>query len=209
MNRKRPRCLLLDLGMVMVDLNYDRFATCMRELTGLDPSQLQVLFAAEDLGKKFETGGLTSEQFFAEVSRRTGGKMLWPEFLDAWSSIIGRAMIPDAILADLAGNVRLWAISNTNALHFDFLSRNFTFLRHFQGVVLSHEVGALKPDPRIFHHALEKMRTDPEDVLFVDDQEANINAARELGIDAFRFLDPDQFADEMAVRGLLRARPKH
>jgi glucose-1-phosphatase len=198
-----PKYLLLDLGMVMVDLNYDRFAARMKKVTGLDPPQLQALFAAEDLGRKLETGRLTGEQFFEEVSRRTGGTMQREEFLDAWSSIIGKAMIPDETIATLAGNIRLWAISNTNALHYDFLSRNFGFLRHFEGMVLSHEVGVLKPHPKIFHHALERMQANPAEVLFVDDQEANIKAARELGIEAFQFLDPIQFAAELARRGLL------
>jgi glucose-1-phosphatase len=203
MNQRTPKCLLLDLGLVMVDLDYGRFGARMKALTGLNRAQLQAIFAADDLGRRFETGSLTGEQFFAEVCRRTGREMMWAEFLDAWNSIIGAAVIPDQTIAVLAGNVRLWAISNTNELHFGFLSRNFSFLSYFEGVILSHEVGVLKPDSRIFHIALSRMQADPAGVLFVDDQEANITAARELGIDSFQFLDPDQFAAELARRGLL------
>jgi len=86
------------------------------------------------------------------------------------------------VLATLAANARLWAVSNTNRTHLDFLARSFTFLRHFEGLILSYDVGALKPDLRIFQQALRKSGAPASDLLFVDDQEINVKAARTLGI---------------------------
>lgn len=197
------RCLLLDLGMVLVGLNYRVLAEKMRVLTGLDPAQLQALLTADRLVQRFESGALAGTEFYEEVCRRLGIRIPWPEFLEAWNSVLDQALVPDELLAELERNVRLWAISNTNNLHFDFLTRHFTFPRHFEGFVLSYEVGALKPDARIFLRALEKMQARPSEVLFVDDLDANVKAAQELGIDAFRFQSPDQFAAELKSRGLL------
>ena len=53
---------------------------------------------------------------------------------------------------------------------------------------LSHEVGVLKPDARIFNTALERAGVEAERALFVDDQAANVAGARELGIDSFNYL---------------------
>jgi len=207
MNREARRCLLLDLGKVLVAVNYEEFARRMKRLTGLDPGQLQAMFAAGQLGKRFEAGLISGRDFFDEICRRTGACLDFEAFAAAWNSMIGPPMIADSLLADLARRTRLWIISNTNEMHYRHMTGRFDFLRRFEGCVLSYEVGVAKPDARIFRAALERMQAPASQVVFVDDLEANVAAARALGIDAFRFLDPDQFASELAARGLLLKAP--
>jgi len=197
------RCLLLDIGLVLIDLNYERFANEMAALTGLEPPQLEALITADGLVQKLELGKMTGAEFYEEACRRVGTRFPWHEFLAAWGSVLDQPLIPDQWLAVLACNARLWALSNTNELHFEYMKEHYASLRHFEGFILSHQVGALKPDPRIFLHALEKMQARAVDVLFVDDQEANVRAAQALGIEAFRFLYPDQFAVQLRSRGML------
>jgi len=48
-----------------------------------------------------------------------------------------------------------------------------------------------KPEPEIFHIALERAQVKPEEVLFLDDFEANLEAAKALGIDGI-FVTPDE-----------------
>jgi putative hydrolase of the HAD superfamily len=61
----------------------------------------------------------------------------------------------------------------------------------FDAVVISGEVGMRKPEPRIFHHALGLVGLPGEACVFVDDIEANIVAARGLGIAGIHHRDPD------------------
>jgi len=197
-----PRILLLDIGMVLVGLNFQPLAERMKALAGVQPDELQTALTQGNLVRAFETGQISGRDFHAEVCRRLGSDIPWEEFLEAWYSIFDRPIIPDEMLGALAHSLPLWALSNTNKLHFDFMMRRFTFLRHFQGFVLSHEVGALKPDARIFLAALERIGAPAGDILFVDDQEANVQAARDLGIDAFQFDGLEKFAAELQSRGL-------
>jgi putative hydrolase of the HAD superfamily len=203
MNRAgQPRCLLLDIGMVLVGLDFKPLADRMQILAGLEPERLQTVFSAENLVRKYESGKISETDFHAEVCRRIGTYIPWDEFWQAWCSVFAQPLLPDELLDALARQTPLWALSNTNKFHFEYLRTQYTFLRHFTGFVLSHEVGALKPDPRIFLQALEKTGMPPSDVLFADDLEANVRAARALGIGAFQFLDAEQFAAEMRSRGL-------
>ena len=199
----QPRHVLLDIGMVLVGLNFGRLAEKMGKLTGLDASQLKELLTAHNLIRRYETGEINSTEFYQEVCRRAGTGISWPDFLEAWNSIFERPLVPDEMLASLAQRIHLWAVSNTNPLHMEFMTREFTFLRHFKGFVLSHEVGALKPDGRMFSRALELTQAPASDVLFIDDQKDYVRAAQELGIDGFRFQDANQFAAELRARGLL------
>ena len=197
-----PRFLFLDIGHVLVRLDYKHLADRMQALTGFAPGQAQAMLTAEGLLTKFETGKITGTEFYEEVCRRIGFRIRWQEFLELWDSVVRQPLIPDEVLLALAQRIHLWAISNTNELHFDFMARQFAFLRHFEGMILSYEVGALKPGKQIFLRALEKAQAQASEALFVDDQETNVKAAQELGIDAFRFLNADQFVAELKARGI-------
>jgi putative hydrolase of the HAD superfamily len=203
MTANPPRHLLLDIGMVLVRLDYRPLAEKMRTLARIEPAQLRAILTGNELVQEFETGKLSETKFYEEVCRRIGTNIPRSEFFEAWNSVIADQLVSDHVLAMLAGKAHLWAISNTNRTHIDFLVRSFTFLRHFEGLILSYEVGALKPDARIFQEALRKSGALASDLLFVDDLEINVNAARVLGIDGFTFLSPAQFEGEMTIRGLL------
>jgi FMN phosphatase YigB (HAD superfamily) len=203
MSSDAVECLLLDVGKVLIDLNYQDLAHRMLALTGLGPAQLQKMLREDGLVERFETGKMQGAQFYEEICRRTGTRISWPEFLAIWNSILGPPLVPEELIAALARKVRLWIISNTNELHFDFMTRHYAFPRHCEGFVLSHEVGVLKPDARIFTHAVAKMQVDPSRVLFADDQEVNVKAAQDLGICAFQCRDSGQFSAELKLRGVL------
>ncbi len=203
MSADKPRLLLLDIGMVLIELNFNPLAKTLHSLSGIAPAQLQEVLTGEGLIQKYETGQIEAAAFHQEVCRRIGADIPWPAFLDAWNSVFDKPLIPDEVLAAAARKSRLWAISNTNKLHFDYMLRNFTFLRYFEGFVLSHEVGVLKPDAGIFLQALERTQEPASAVLFVDDQEANVRAARDLGIESLQFVSPPQLAADLSARGLL------
>ena len=71
------------------------------------------------------------------------------------------------------------------------------FAELFDAVVISGEVGMRKPEPRIFHHALELVALPGEECVFIDDIEANIVAARALGIAGIHHQDPDTTLAEL------------
>ena len=69
--------------------------------------------------------------------------------------------------------------------------------------VLSGEAGLAKPDPEIFHLACRRFGRAPQDLLFIDDSAANIDAARTLGFDVHHFTDPAALRPALEIRGLL------
>ncbi|KAB8197576.1 HAD-IA family hydrolase [Nonomuraea phyllanthi] len=67
----------------------------------------------------------------------------------------------------------------------------------FDAVVISGEVGMRKPEPRIFHHALGQIGLPGEECVFIDDIEANILAARALGIAGIHHQDANSTITEL------------
>ena len=76
------------------------------------------------------------------------------------------------------------------------------WLGRFDHLTFSHRLGIAKPDPAIYRHAAEGLGVAPGRVLFVDDREDNIRAAREAGMQAIQYTSPEEFAQAMHEAGL-------
>ena len=108
------------------------------------------------------------------------------------------------VLAELReAGVPLYALSNWSAETFPRALELYEFLRWFDGYVISGEVGLTKPDPRIYEHLLATFSLEPGDVFFTDDLLANVEAARELGIEAAVFRGPEPLRRDLVDAGFL------
>ena len=68
----------------------------------------------------------------------------------------------------------------------------------FDDMVISAEIGVAKPDPRIYHVALQNLMVKPEESVFIDDMLRNVEAARKIGMYAVQFIQPDQAVTELS-----------
>ena len=94
-------------------------------------------------------------------------------------------------------------VSNTNTLHFEMIRETYGhLLRHFDHLVLSYEVHAMKPQAEIFQAAVERAGCRPQECFYTDDIAAYIEAARRMGIDAVTFESRIQLEGEMRRRGI-------
>jgi 2-haloacid dehalogenase len=126
----------------------------------------------------------------------------WPEMLAG--PIEGTV----ALLPQLrAGGARLYALSNWSAETFPIALRRFPFLDWFDGIVISGDVGAVKPDARIFEHLVARYAIEPGRAVFIDDSAVNVEAAGRLGFVALQFVDAPSLRHDLEELGLLgRAR---
>jgi 2-haloacid dehalogenase len=101
-----------------------------------------------------------------------------------WEKSIAGAIQPNvAVLRRLkAAGYPLHGLSNFSTEKFALMQRRFDFFRLFETILLSAEVGLLKPDERIFRIMLQRIACQPEDCIYIDDSAANIQAARQLGM---------------------------
>jgi putative hydrolase of the HAD superfamily len=64
-------------------------------------------------------------------------------------------------------------------------------------MVISAEVGVMKPDPQIYQLALEKLNVTPAESVFIDDFTQNVEGARAVGMNVIQFAAHDQAMDEL------------
>jgi 2-haloacid dehalogenase len=111
------------------------------------------------------------------------------------------------VLSDLRErDVRLLALTNWSAETFPIARDRYPFLAWFEAIVVSGEVGIAKPDVRIFETLIERHGVEPRRTAFVDDTEANIAVAEELGFIGLRFADPETLRGDFERLGLLDPR---
>jgi 2-haloacid dehalogenase len=109
-----------------------------------------------------------------------------------------------AILRELeAGGTPLYCLTNFSTEKFPLCLGRFDFFGAFDGIVVSGEIGMVKPDRAIYDHLVETYDLTPAQCLFIDDNRANVAGARAAGWQAVRFVSPDQLRRELAARGLL------
>ena len=98
---------------------------------------------------------------------------------------------------------RLFGLSNWPAEKFALVRPKYPFFEWFDDLVISGEVGLVKPEKAIFHLLLERINQPPDECLFIDDHESNILTARNLGFQTILFQSPQQLAAELHRNGIL------
>ena len=200
------RAIILDLGNVIVGLDFPRAYRAAASLTGLSANEIPELIRAANLARPYERGELTSEEFYQRFCCALGLKISYQEFVDLWSDMFQpEPILTDVLLGELAASTKLLMLSNTNEIHFEFIRRRYPLLRHFHDFVLSYRVGAMKPDAAIYLDAVRRAGCEPGECFFVDDIEENVAAARKLGIDAEVFVSANELEAQLSERGILPA----
>ena len=97
----------------------------------------------------------------------------------------------------------VYGLSNFASVKFALARKMFDFLNEFDECVISGDVGVVKPDPRIFEILFERVGRPPGELLFIDDQIANVRAAEALGMAAIQFRPGVDLESELAARGAL------
>ncbi|HTW67631.1 MAG TPA: HAD family phosphatase [Bryobacteraceae bacterium] len=198
------KAILLDLGNVVVPFDLKPAFARMAELSGCPREEVSRRIRATGLVAPFERGEIEAETFARELSAALDLKISYAEFCDWWSCVfLEHTLVPEAMLRDLRSRYRLLALSNTNPIHFAALRAGYPLLRHFDDCVLSYEVGAAKPDAKIYREAIARARCKPEECFFTDDLAVNVEAARAQGMDAVQFFSPEQLERELWARGAL------
>jgi putative hydrolase of the HAD superfamily len=186
--------VLFDLGGIFVHVRMERgFAALGRDFPSLSETTLRETCLDPGLLGSYEKGRISTAGFHAAVNRRLGVRIPFEAFQSAWQNVFApnRPMI--RFLHGLPPRFLPFVLSNTNALHVDFISSHFDILNRFAGHVYSHETGAAKPEREIFLRALAVAGARPEECLFVDDLERNVRAAESLGIPSHHFRGNDPF----------------
>lgn len=181
------RAAIFDLGGVVFRLDWDGVAAEWGARLGITREAfLSAMFGGND--DQVLIGRMTEDEWWVLASRRLGVDDAFRRAFEA--DLDGRETVNRKLAAyieTLRPRYRTAYLSNAWSGTRERL-RARGVLDIVDEAIISAEVGVAKPDPAIFRIALERLTVEADEALFVDDAEANVEAARALGMTAVRWM---------------------
>ena len=186
---KNIKNIVFDLGGVLVDLDFKSAINGLQEAGFANVKEQLQAFDRGGIFQKFELGEVNADEFRTAIRENSTVTLTDEEVDTLWNLML--LEIPREkleLILELRGKYMVYLLSNTNPIHWNYVCKNafnyrgFRVNDYFEETFLSFEMHLAKPDKAIFEKVLEEANLLPEETLFIDDSEANCQAAEELGI---------------------------
>jgi len=200
---KPEKIVVFDLGKVLVDFDYSIAARRIAARSSMPIEAIDSFIGGSDITVKYELGLVTRREFFERARQAIGFGGTFEEFGEFFADIFTEIPPMIALHAELRRRgVSTYIFSNTNDLAVEHIRRNFPFFRNFDGYIYSYEIGAMKPDARIYE-ALEGLtgRRGAE-ILYLDDRPENIAGGAARGWRAILHETPEKSRTAVEKLGL-------
>ena len=185
------KAVFFDLGGVIVRTEFQAPRQQLADRLGIDYDDLNKLIFDSDSSVRASTGEISSEEHWISVIQRLKRpaderQTIRDEFFAG--DIVDRTLLE--YIRSLRGKYKTGLISNAWGDLRDFIVRE-KFDDAFDKMIISAEVGAMKPEPKIFQIALDAFGVKPKEAVFVDDFKLNIEGCEKVGIKGIHFKDPE------------------
>jgi glucose-1-phosphatase len=199
-----PKVVIFDLGKVLVDFDYHLALRRLAPRSNLAIDGWNRLLNQSPLLLRYESGGMTSAEFYEEVRIASGFRGEFAEFSRIFGDIFEGIEPMIALHAELRSRgCRTFVFSNTNELAVRHLRERFPFFAAFDGYILSFEHGALKPDARLYEVVERTTGCRAAELLYLDDRPENVAAGLARGWQAIVHQDVGTTRERVRAAGLL------
>jgi putative hydrolase of the HAD superfamily len=199
------RAVIFDYGMVLTGQPNANAHDAMVRITGLPRDQFETIYWADR--HAYDEGKLTGLQFWQNLVRdaklNLGAATI--DALNAWDARMWTTQNPAMLAWQMKlkqHGIRTAILSNRGDTVLASIQREFDWLPRFDVLIWSFEHKMAKPDAAIYRLTLDKLGTRPEETLFIDDKQANIDAARDLGLLAIQFSTIERLREDLIAAGL-------
>lgn len=178
----KPEAVVFDLGKVLLDFDYGRFANNVLNQCGVPAEKILDAVNQSDLLIRYESGFLTSQEFFGEVKKACNYAGDFHEFEPVFGDIFSE--IPEMI--DLHRRLRergvaTYIFSNTSEMVIKHIRKTYPFFNTFTDYILSYEHRSVKPQPQIYEVVESRAGKKGAQLLYIDDRLENVEHGRERG----------------------------
>ncbi|MDH4068894.1 MAG: HAD family phosphatase [Ignavibacteria bacterium] len=203
MNAKKIQAVVFDYGNVIARFDVSRYLKAIAPRSALSVGGiLQELERSHDLFVRYETGRVTSGEFFRMMIDRCRLTMTQDQFVEAYTSIFEPVNETHTLIRNLHGRYRLALLSNTSEWHYQWEIAKSPVFSLFEQVTLSHEVQARKPSPLIYQDVLKKLNLPPSACVYIDDIAEFAEAATGLGMTGIHYTTSERLLQSIEEAGV-------
>ncbi len=189
--------IIFDLGRVLLNINPLLTQRDLLQL-GYRPADETRVAKDDEVVINLECGKISVADFILSVKAIIREGANDADIINAWNAMLldFPARHVETLIA-LRRNYKVYLLSNSNQIHFDYYTEAFRNIHGFEMADLfdkmwfSFQIGIVKPEPGIFTYIMKDGKLKPEETLFIDDTLMHTEAAGKLGIRAYH-LEGDQ-----------------
>ena len=178
------KAVFLDLGGVIVEVSWRPVLIEMGYIDSDTQDKIISLVGNWENHHRYERGEISEMEFFiglGDLIQKPDAKAL----ITAWNKMLIRPQPGvENIFSNFKDRIPLMALSNTNLTHVKYMQQNFSFLNQFDHVFTSYELGHRKPELECYLKAAQIAQLGPSEILFIDDNPGNVDAAIRAGYKA-------------------------
>jgi len=192
------KSIVFDLGNVLLDFDPESYLADFSYDEEKKMELKKAVFASPEW-LQLDRGSLDFKEAKEKMIKRRPQLALEIEnILAGWEEMLKLKEESLFILEDLAKkDYKLYVLSNFHQKAFDYVSKKYDFFKHFERLLISSQVGMIKPEKEIYNYLLTEFQLNPEETLFIDDTLANIEAARREGIKVIHFQTAERLKEEL------------
>ncbi|MFI5237408.1 MAG: HAD family hydrolase [Ignavibacteriales bacterium] len=204
MTIRKYSTIVFDLGNVLLPFDYSISINKINQIeNGLGDKFLEYYRNNYSYHRDFEKGKITENDFIKNMLEIIDYKIDAGTFCKYYADIFSLNENVISLLPRLKNNYKLYLLSNTDSIHRKYGWQKYPFLKYFNDLILSFEVGSVKPEEKIYR-AVEKVSGFPsEEHFFIDDIQDYVEAAVNIGWDAVCFSDFNRLIADLKDRKIL------
>lgn len=207
MIKTKTEALIFDLGKVIVDFSVEMACNQVAKAAGISSQQVHSFLFEDGLELRFEAGEISfsdlHQLFEQSFNLSIPSAVLKLAAADIFCPLEQSLELLRILRSKYVEKITFALLSNTNEIHWEHIERRWEISSFFDHTILSFEAKSMKPDEKIYCHALEKIGVAPENCFFVDDLQSNIDGAKRLGIDASLYEGTEKLRSDLTLRGFL------
>lgn len=186
------RAIFFDFGGVIMRTEYQSPRQKLAERFNMDYDEIDKAVFGSDSARRASLGEITEEKHWAEIAKRfkqPASEMQAFRDMFFGGDVIDRSLV--ANIRSLRGNFHTGLISNAWSGLREFITKE-NVIDVFETVIISAEVGVVKPSAGIYELALRQANVKADEAVFVDDMPVNIEACEKVGMKGVLFNDPQE-----------------
>lgn len=197
------KTIIFDFGKVIGNFDFQPTLDKLLPHSKLTQEEIFIAIRESNLEHRYETGAISSDEFLHQFCAVCQLSCSADVVAAAWTDIFWPNDDVCKLIPQLSRNYRLQLGSNTNDLHARrFLDQFADVLSHFAALSLSHQVGYRKPHGGFYQHCVDRSGHAAEECLFIDDLPANVQGAKDAGLQSLLYSDIQSLHAEFEKLGI-------
>ncbi len=203
MIKRKYSVIVFDLGNVLIPFDYN---ILIEKFNGIEPGLgnkfIKYYRSNYSIHRDFERGFVSEKEFISKMLCVIDNRIDANTFCKYYADIFRENEEVVSLLPVLKNNYKLFLLSNTDSIHQKYGWQQYDFLKHFDDLILSYKIGAVKPEEKIYRAVEKSSGSIAEEHIFIDDVEVYVKAAKKLGWDGIHFTSYSTLINDLNSRNI-------